>query len=178
MTSTIRRFLVAAVLVVCVTLSAAAYGGGGIFQAEHFVLPGYTNAPGPAEVHGGYGYGASRGGRRYGGFGLVIKDQETGGFAAGFGGVMTGRQLRRGPFTVSANLYSGIGHANADLLQSSSPVAFFAEANAEAGLAILPWLQISVYGGYQAVGPMDLSTMFPGAIYAPVFGTRVTWGNF
>lgn len=178
MTTKIKRILIAAVLVCTVMVAASAYGGGGVFQASQLILPGYTNMGSPAGVHGGYGYGASRGGRRYGGFGLAIEDQVSGEFLGGFGGVITGHQVRTGPFTLSLNIFSGIGYASPALLEVPAGVAFFAEANAEAGFAVLPWLQMSVYAGYQAIGSMDPAELFIGTRYAPVVGSRLTWGSF
>ena len=165
-------------LLVAVVVAASAYGGGGIFQATQMAIPGYTNMDSVAEVQGGYGYGASRGGRRHGGFGLTVSDTETGEFLGVFGGVISGWQTRTGPVTLSLNIWSGVGYASPDLIQAPAGVTFLGEANAEAGFAVLPWLQISVYGGYQAIGSFDPSTMFANTRYAPVIGSRVTWGSF
>jgi len=172
-----KRTVIVVLMVILAATSVFAYGGGGVFQASQFAIPGYTNMGQTADISGGYGYGASRGGRRYGGFGLVMTDAATGEFLGGFGGVLTGQQLRTGPFTLSANIYSGIGHASESLLPGT-PVAFFAEISGEAGFAVLPWLQISVYGGYHAVGPLDATMIFETTRYAPVIGSRVTWGSF
>ena len=178
MNATIKKMVLTGIMLVAVVVVASAYGGGGFFQGTQMAIPGYTNMNSAAEVQGGYGYGASRGGRRYGGFGLAISDQATDEFLGGFGGVITGRQMRTGPFTLSLNIWSGVGYASSEFLQAPAGVAFLAEANAEAGFAVLPWLQISVYGGYQAIGSFDPSSMFANTKYAPVAGGRVTWGGF
>ena len=174
----IKKIVLAGIMLVAVVAVAAGYGGGGFFGGTQIPYVGYSNIDSMAAVEGGYGYGASRGGARYGGFGISITDQETDEFLGGFGGVITGRQLRTGPFTLSANIWSGIGYASPELLSATSGVAFFAEANAEAGFAVLPWLQISIYGGYQAIGSFDPAAMFANTRYTPVVGGRVTWGAF
>lgn len=178
MSSAIKKMALAGIMLVAVVVVASAYGGGGFFQGTQMALPGYTNMDSDAEVQGGYGYGASRGGRRYGGFGLAISDPATDEFLGAFGGVISGRQTRIGPVTLSLNIWSGVGYASSELIQAPAGVAFLAEANAEAGFAVLPWLQISVYGGYQAIGSFDPSDMFANTKYAPVMGGRVTWGGF
>ena len=178
MSAAIKKMALTGIMLAAVVVMASAYGGGGFFQGTQMVFPGYTNMDSGAEVQGGYGYGASRSGRRRGGFGLAISDPATDEFLGAFGGVITGRQKRIGPVTLSANIWSGVGYATPELIQAPAGVAFLAEANAEAGFAVLPWLQISVYGGYQAIGAFDPSNLFANTKYAPVIGGRVTWGGF
>jgi hypothetical protein len=161
-----------------VVFAASAYGGGGFFQASQVAIPGYSNVPALAEVHGGYGYGASRGGSRYGGFGLAVEDAGSDKLIGAFGGVISGHQVRTGPFTLSVNVWSGIGYVNPDIVLVPGAVGFFAEATGEAGFAILPWMQLSVYAGYQAIGPFDPSMLFTNTLYTPVIGSRLTWGSF
>lgn len=178
MTTFAKRTIVVAVLLTAVVFVAAAYGGGGFFQGSHMAIPGYTNLDAAGEVHGGYGYGAGRRGARYGGFGLTVTDARSEELIGAFGGVISGRQMRTGPFTLSANAWSGIGYVNPDYLLVPGGVGFFAEITAEAGFAILPWMQLSVYGGYQAVGPFDPALLFTNTLYTPVVGSRLTWGSF
>jgi len=182
MSGMIKKIAVAGIMMVVVVAMASAYGGGGAYQGTQVPIPGYSNIDTVAAMQGGYGYGASRSGSRYGGFGVSITNEETGEFMGAFGGVITGRQIRTGPFTLSANVWSGVGYATAELVPvtASLPgaVAFLAEATVEAGLAVLPWLQISAYGGYQAIGTFDMSAMFSNTRYTPIVGTRVTWGGF
>jgi hypothetical protein len=178
MKSLTKKLIVAAILVTFAAGVAFAYGGGGVFHGTQLPIAGYSNVETAADLHGGYGYGASRDGSRYGGFGVSLKDQETDEFLGAFGGVITGRQFRTGPFTLSANIWSGIGYASPELVPAPAGFAFFAELNAEAGFSVLPWLQISVYGGYQAIGSIDPAAMFANTRYTPVAGARVTWGGF
>lgn len=178
MTISMKRITATIVLLTLTVVMAFAYGGGGVFQGTQAAFPGYTNMTTSAEIHGGYGYGASRSGQRTGGFGLWLSEQNTGDFLGAFGGVISGRQLRTGPFTMSLNAWGGVGYATPELVQVPAGVAFLAEANAEVGFAVLPWLQISIYGGYQAIGPFDPATVFTDTRYVPVFGSRVTWGDF
>jgi hypothetical protein len=178
MKSTHKTVVIALVMAAIAATAAFAYGGGGFFEGSQYIYPGYTNVENPADVHGGFGYGASRSGSRYGGFGLSISDPETGEFLGGFGGVITGRQTRMGPFTLSANIYAGVGYATPELVNWPGGVSFLAEGTVEAGFAILPWLQISAYGGYQVIGPLDVNRALVDSRYVPVIGTRVTWGSF
>ena len=53
-----------------------------------------------------------------------------------------------------------------------------AEADLEAGFAVLPWFQLSVYGGMQVIGGFDPATLLQTALYSPVVGARFTWGGF
>ncbi len=178
MTSIIKRTIVVAVLMTASVFAVSAYGGGGFFQATHMTLPGYSNLSSGGEVRGGYGYGASRSGARYGGFGLVATDTGSEDVLGAFGGVISGRQMRTGPFTLSVNAWSGVGYVNPEYIAVPGNVGFFAEANLEAGFAILPWMQLSVYAGYQAMGPFDPQLLFSHTLYTPVIGSRLSWGSF
>jgi len=178
MNATIKKVALTGIMLVAVVVAASAYGGGGFFQGTQIAIPGYTNVDVAADVQGGYGYGVSKSGRRHGGFGMYVSDAETDEFLGGFGGVISGWQMRTGPLTLGLNIWSGVGYASTELISAPAGLAFLAEANAEAGFAVLPWLQISVYGGYQAIGRFDPSTMFANTRYVPVIGGRVTWGGF
>ena len=173
-----KRIATVLVLMVMVAGMAAAYGGGGFFQASSVPVPDYSNTGRNADIVGGFGYGADRGGTRYGGFGLAIHDETDESLVGAFGGVISGSQLRTGPFTVSVNLWTGIGYVNPRLIRSSAGFGYFAEATGEAGFAVLPWLQLSVYGGMQAIGSLDAASIVSSARYAPVVGSRLTWGHF
>ena len=178
MTTLTKRIIVTAVLMTASAFAAFAYGGGGFFQATQMSFPTYSNIGNVAEVNGGYGYGASRDGARYGGFGLAVTDPATESLMGAFGGVISGRQMRTGPFTLSLNVWGGVGYVDPSYAAVPASVGFFTEASAEAGFAILPWMQLSVYGGYQAIGPFDPALLFTGTRYAPVVGSRLTWGSF
>ena len=173
-----KRLTGIVVMVVLAAGSVSAYGGGGFFQGHYVFVPEYSNVELEAEVAGGYGYGADRDGSRHGGFGLVVHDTGADALIGAFGGVISGSQLRAGPLTLSLNLWSGIGFVNPEIVAGSPGVGYFLEADAEAGFALLPWLQFSVYGGMQALGSFDARTLISGARYSPVVGSRLTWGGF
>jgi hypothetical protein len=165
-------------VMIAVVSSAFAYGGGGFFQGSYYQIPEYSNIDREAEIVGGYGYGADRDGSRYGGFGLAIHDVNSAELIGAFGGVISGRQLRTGPLTMSLNLWSGLGYVNPRVLGTPVGMGFLIEADAEAGFAVLPWLQLSVYAGVQAIGSLDPASFVSGARYTPVVGSRLTWGGF
>ena len=174
-----KRITMVLVLTVVVTALASAYGGGGWFNGHYFPMDEFTNTSVEAEINGGYGYGVGRDGSRYGGFGMVIHDHARPEEVIGaFGGVITGRQFRGWPFTLSANLWTGIGYLNPSFVSSSGGVGFVAEADVEAGLRILPWFQLSLYAGMQVISGFDLQSLVDSAIYTPVIGARFTWGSF
>ncbi|MFW5777249.1 MAG: hypothetical protein ACOCZB_08190 [Spirochaetota bacterium] len=173
-----KRTILVMGLVIAFAGGAFAYGGGGFFQGSYIAVPDYTNIDRGAEVVGGYGYGTDRDGARHGGFGLAIHDSSNDELLGGFGGVISGSQLRAGPLTVSLNLWSGIGFVNPELVRTRSAFGYFIEADAEAGFAILPWFQLSVYAGMQAIGSFEPASIISSARYTPVVGSRFTWGGF
>ncbi len=173
-----KRHIGLLVLTVLVVSGVWARGGGGVFQGAYYPVQEYSNVDRDVRITGGYGYGVDRGGARHGGFGLVIHDTHTSELVGAFGGVMSGRQLRSGSLALSVNLWTGVGYVNSSFVSSPVGVGYLAEAAAEAGLTLLPWFQVSVYGGMQAVGSLDPAQLISSARYAPVLGTRLTWGGF
>ena len=170
--------VVLVLLVVCAAL-ATAYGGGGYFTGHYFPVRDFTNTEIEAEVSGGYGYGVSHDGSRYGGFGMVIQSSaHPDGVIGAFGGVITGHQFRGWPFTLSANLWTGVGYVNPAYVAGSEGVGFLAEVNVEAGMRILPWFQLGLYAGLQVIGGFDLPSILDTALYTPVVGARFSWGSF
>lgn len=170
-----KRLIMTAVLIGMVS-AAFAYGGGGLFSGHHVAYPGYYSIDRGIEYSGGYGYGTDRDGRRSGGFGLVMNSSEQ--FVGAFGGAIQGHQVRLGPVTLSANIWTGFGYLSPQISGSPISFGFVAEATAEAGFAVLPWLQLSFYGGAQAIGPFDLVHLVDTVNYSPILGTRLTWGSF
>lgn len=173
-----KRSILITGLIVLVAGFGFAYGGGGFFQGNYFSVPDYTNMNRDAEIVGGFGYGSSRDGSRHGGFGLAIHDAESEELIGAFGGVISGSQLRTGPLTLSLNLWTGVGFVNPDVVNSPVGFGYFIEADAEAGFAILPWFQVGLYAGMQAIGSVDPSNLISSARYTPVVGSRFTWGRF
>ncbi len=172
-----KRTILFAGLMVLVVFAASARGGGGIFHGAYYPVQEYSNVDRDVRVLGGYGYGADRRGTRHGGFGLVIHDEDTGELIGAFGGIISGSQLRSGPLTLSLNLWTGVGYVDPWYLGSRVELGYLAEATAEAGFRLLPWFQVSVYGGMHAVGSLDPAYLISSARYTPVLGTRLTWGR-
>ena len=172
-----KRMTAVTGLLVMVAVAASAYGGG-FFQGAYFPVQHYTNMNREAEIVGGYGYSADRDGSRHGGFGIAIHDARSDELIGAFGGVISGSQVRTGPLTLSLSLWSGIGYVNPAVVHSPVRLGYFLEADAEAGFALLPWFQLSVYAGMQAMGSFDASALISSARYTPVVGSRLSWGSF
>ncbi|HKJ84983.1 MAG TPA: hypothetical protein VKA06_02850 [Spirochaetia bacterium] len=173
-----KRLALTGLLVVAMAGMASAYGGGGFFQGSYLPVPEYSNVGRTAEITGGYGYGADRHGTRRGGFGLAIHDAASNDLIGAFGGVISGSQVRTGPLTLSLNLWSGVGYVSPAVVDSPVGFGYFLEADAEAGFALLPWFQLSVYAGMQALGSFEASSIVSSARYTPVVGSRLSWGGF
>ena len=173
-----KRLIVAVVFLALSGIAAFAYGGGGVFSGEQVMVEPYNNIGFPLETHGGYGYGVDRRGIRTGGFGMVVFSEDYDALAGAFGGFVTGAQQRIGPFTASINLWTGFGYINSAMIEIPGYAGFIAEANGEVGFALLPWLQLSIYAGMQALGGFDMTDLLTQVRYAPVIGSRVTWGSF
>lgn len=171
------------IILVCVAATIAAgsalgYGGGGFFQGSYLPMAEYSNVDAEAEVTGGFGYGADSPGTRHGGFGMAIHDSGSGELIGGFGGLISGSQLRTGPLTLSLALWSGLGYVSPRVVDGSIGFGYLIEADLEAGFALLPWFQVSVYAGMQAIGSLDPSALISSARYSPVVGSRLSWGSF
>ncbi len=171
-----KRTILTSLVIVIVGAAACAYGGGGFFSGEHLSYPGFASTDHGIEYSGGYGIGATCGGYRNGGFGVVLQSSDD--FVGAFGGSIQGRQVRIGPTTFSANLWTGFGYLSPHV--SGSPVRFgyLAEATAEVGLTLIPLFQLSIFGGVQAIGALDLARLAETVNCAPVVGGRATWGSF
>lgn len=169
-----------AVLIPALVLLAApafAGGGGGTFMGRLLPYPRLQNHDLSASMSGGFGYGVSRDGSRIGGFGLAIEDAQNGAFYGGFGGLMSGQQVKLGPAIGSVNLWTGVGYL-APQSTGSGSIGYYGELSAELGVVVIPWMQVSAYGGMQVMGRFDRYAWFPDAVYAPVAGIRFAWGSF
>jgi hypothetical protein len=170
-----KTFLVAVGLLLAASPFAMAGGAGGCgFAMQNPTLGPANTAIGLSSIMG-YGYGVSEYGERVGGFGaaLLSANEET---AGGVGGMMFGQELRAGPFVVAFTLWGGVGGA---AYRDAGYMLMFGEADAEVGVRLLPWAQITFYAGYQAFGNMvpgvPMSSLF---VYSPVVGVRLGWGSF
>ncbi len=180
MNTTRISVLVVAIVLVLGGGTVFALGGGGMTYGMHAFIPPYSNLNLQAAYFGGFGYGVTASGLRIGGFGCAVLDTSpylT--YAGGFGGILTGRQLTSGPLSLALNLWTGLGGVGTSF---ASPRGFFgllAEADVELGVAIVPWMQWVVYGGYQAVANLIPGLPIVDALsYTPVAGIRLVWGSF
>ncbi|MFP4383348.1 MAG: hypothetical protein ACLFSE_04835 [Spirochaetia bacterium] len=158
-----------------------AYGGGGTFVGEY--IDGFswdTSEIGFSGVRyrGGYGYGVTDAGHRVGGFALGLHDYTENRKLGGFGGIITGQQLRLGFLTGSINLWLGVGGLSSRESEAIY-LAYFGEGTFELGIKIFSWLQFSGFAGWQVLGNLfNFEPCNPADPFQPVAGFRVTWGKF
>jgi hypothetical protein len=170
-----KRLAIAFGVLLAAAPLAMAGGAGGIGFAMQAARLGLSNAdPGMSSIMG-YGYGVMGDGERIGGFGSALLSLNSGS-AGGVGGMMIGQELRAGPFVVAVTLWGGVGGA---AWNDEGYMLAFGEADAEIGLRLLPWAQITFYAGYQVWGNVvpgvPMSSVY---IYSPVMGIRLGWGSF
>jgi hypothetical protein len=172
-----KRILLSVTILLTISFGAFAYSGGGTFEGRFYPYPRLSNTSVPASISGGFGYGTGRAGSRTGGFGLIITDSYTEEFYGAFGGLISGQQLRLGPVTGSINAWTGVGYLS-PRFGTDSGVAFYGELTGEVGVALISWMQASVYAGMNAVGTFEELLEFHRSTYSPVLGLRFTWGRF
>ncbi len=150
--------------------------------SDQHSIAGLSNTTFVTSEVGGFGYGVSGGGTRTGGFGYAIYSKPgADSLAGGMGGVIVGQEVRTGPLTVSANLWTGAGAVSATVSGTQSGhVVLFAEASLELGIAVTPWMQLSGYAGMQGIADVDPHTGIGGQLarYSPILGLRLSWGSF
>jgi hypothetical protein len=176
------RILIIAVLIAVIPVCLSFAGGaGGMFFGVPYFDPYFSNYDLPIQCMGGYGYGVSSDGQRYGGFGMgFFGGSALGGFSGGVGGVLSGQEFRLGSFVLAVNLLTGIGGLGTDAVGvPGGYLIAFGQIDAEVGIVVWPWMQISGYGGMQA-----FANLLPGnplqdvLYYTPVVGVRLAWGSF
>lgn len=158
-------------------ISVFSTAGGGLFYGNYKLNKNFSNINvEDYYYYGGFGYGSNSSGKRSGGFGLVIfsENLDESLFKGAFGGVITGKEIIYGPLTISAELWTGFGYRDYGL--GYPGVAGLVDFTGQAGIALLPWFQVVIYGGIQGVA--TFTSMFDTGIYTPVFGTRFIWGSF
>jgi hypothetical protein len=171
------RIVVACLLLVVAptALLAAPGGAGGIgFGVQSFDTRLASHDLGLMYITG-FGYGVDGGGTRFGGFGMALLGPVSGTWG-GVGGILTGYELRAGPIEIALNLLGGPGGL---AFGRGGYFILFGQADLEVGLTLLPWMQVVVYGGFQAWG--NLIPGFPlreATLTTPVYGIRVAWGGF
>jgi hypothetical protein len=171
------------VLLIAVIPAATLFGlgGGGTFYGTNSAFADEINNSGfePMSLRmiGGYGYGVDWDGTKIGGFGMSFVDQNRDEIAGGFGGMILGSYSRLGPFSFSGNALVGVGGLSwPAYFHGEGGVAAMAQIDIELGLPVLPWFQVSGYGGVQFIMPITAGT--DPILRYPVMGLRFTWGDF
>lgn len=178
-----KIFMAAAAGFLC-AVAAAADGGGGILYGTQYFDARYSSADIGLSMAGGYGYGAYPDGQRVGGFGLVLYNgKDSPRFIGGAGGMLTGGQMRLGPFTVALDLLLGLGAGGATGWDGSGDtdgvMVAYGELDLSVGFTLSRWMQLVAYAGFQGMG-----SLFPGepfralSLYSPAIGVRLAWGRF
>ena len=176
-----KKFMSLIVFIVPLVTAAADNGGGGIISGTHLNYGQFANYELKATYFGGFGYGASDRGTRVGGFGVTILDNSDEHLLiGGFGGTIVGQEFTAHPVTVAATSWTGLGGIAADLQGGRGGYfAFMEEISFEAGIAVVPWMQIVMYAGFQIIGSILPGFMFNEAFsYTPTFGLRIAFGSF
>jgi len=170
-----RRTLFAIVLLAVVPAALAVAGGaGGVGFSGQLFDPSLSSADLGMSATTGFGYGVDDDGSRVGGFGTSFLS-ESGSVAGGVGGMLVGRELRAGPFTLAFTLWGGLGGG---AWASRGYFLGYGSAQAELGVWILPWMQVIAYVGYEALGNLVPGPPFSEAfLRTPVLGLRVAWGS-
>ncbi len=173
-------------IIIIVALAALplsmAFAAGGVSWGEQYLVPEYpelANYDTQARFTALYGYSVGRGGMRNGGFVLGIHSpEEQAMLEGGFIGGITGQELKAGPFTFAANLWTGIGGVRRAPYASDGAFALFGQLDLELGFSLFPGMKVIGYGGMQAVADVlawqPLSTA---VYYTPVAGIRLAWGR-
>ena len=117
--------------------AAFAGGAGGVAWSDQYDIQGLSNSSFSLSEVGGLGYGVDSRGRRTGGFGFALfSPQGSSSLAGGVGGFILGRETRRGPLCLAANLWAGLGGVSANLVGAQTGFAvMFAEVSLELGIA-------------------------------------------
>jgi hypothetical protein len=177
-----RKILVLAAAFAVLPLSMAAAGGAGGFTWGQQVFDSQlSNYDVQGSYSGVYGYGVTRRGQRIGGFAMAVNSSSPNGtLEGGFAGIITGQEMRAGPFIAAVNLWMGFGGLNATpALPTESSFALFGELDLELGLGFISWMELTGYAGMQAVTSVAGGRpLFSSVMYTPVFGVRVAWGSF
>ncbi len=166
------------VLLVPVSVGFAYSSGGGLTYGLQYCHPELTNQDIGLHTVGGYGYGTSRSGQRFGGFGMALFS-DSNELVGGIGGNITGHEFVTWPVSLAVNLWTGVGGAKASLKDPGGYLIIFTELNLELGIALSPWMQLVVFGAMQGVANIIPGTPFDSVLYySPAWGFRLNWGSF
>jgi hypothetical protein len=169
------RVLFATLLLCLLPVSLASAGGwGGIGACGQYFDHGFGGPAFGVSTISGYGYGVNAEGDRIGGFGICVLPTAAAG-TGGIGGILLGHEWWLGPLVAGFSLQGGVGGAS---FGDAGYVLLYGQADIDIGVAVLPWMQITAYIGYQVSG-----NLFPGTSFrsvtssAPVAGLRLAWGG-
>lgn len=173
--------LLMTVIALCAIPGLAAFAAGGAggvgFGVQYFDRE-MSSANLLLQYATGYGYGVSREGERIGGFGTGFYSDD-GKAAGGVGGIIIGHEWKGGPFTAALTFWGGIGAASRNVGIAAPSVILFGEADAELGIRLVRWMQLTMYVGMQGWGrPFHQVFYDTAGLYTPVYGFRIGWGAF
>jgi len=153
---------------------ALAGGAGGVgFSGQYYHASLSTADLGMTSLTG-FGYGVGPDGSRIGGFGTAFF-AAAGRTAGGVGGMLVGHEWQAGPIVIAFTLWGGVGGAawgGAD-----GTMLAYGAAQAELGYWILPWMQLTAFVGYEAVGNVIPGPFSRPLLQTPVVGLRIAWGG-
>jgi hypothetical protein len=165
-------------LLVCLLLLPAALamagGAGGVGFSGQYFHPTLSSADLGMTSLAGFGYGVGSDGSRVGGFGAAFFSA-SGDAAGGVGGMLIGHEWTSGPVVVALTLWGGVGGGG---WAGNGYMLAYGAAHAELGFWVLPWMQLSAYVGYEALGNVLPGVPFSRAfLRTPVLGMRISWGS-
>jgi hypothetical protein len=168
------QVLLAALLLALLPASLASAGGwGGVSASGQYFSGGFTGPALGISTIDGYGYGVNADGDRVGGFGLGFSSPASG--TGGVGGFLLGHEWWLGPLVAGFSLEGGVGGSS---IGRAGYLLLFGQADVDVGLAVLPWMQIVLYVGWQAAGNLFPGTSFTSVnVSSPVLGVRLAWGG-
>jgi len=164
--------LACAIALVPAALAVAGGAGGVGYSAQYFHSSLSSADLGMTSITG-FGYGSGWDGNRVGGFGTAFFSA-SGDTAGGVGGMLVGHEWGSGPVTFALTLWGGIGGGG---WGAHGYLLAYGAAQAELGFWVLPWMQLSAYVGYEALGNVLPGLPFSqAALRTPVLGMRISWG--
>jgi hypothetical protein len=170
-----RIILCIIVLLVAIPAGMAIAGGvGGVGYGLQYYDPQYSSANEGFTYITGYGYRTGWDGSRFGGFGTALISVD-GNDAGGVGGVIVGHEWDAGPLLAALTLWAGVGGGG---FGDSGYMLGFGQVDFELGVRLVPWMQVTVYAGFQGWGNLLPDYPFSQALfYSPVVGVRFGWGG-
>lgn len=156
------------------------FGCGGLFFGVSsdwsFITFLHSNTQ-PLNYYGAYGYGVLG---RYiiGGFGLAVLNDSIyygdGGFAGGFGGLISGvKIIRTYVFDLDLLWWLGLGGVG---FYDEGYFAFYNEFTLELGIRFTRWMELFFYVGYQFIGNLIPGPALDFSNNTITIGTKVAFG--